>query len=119
MNRVRNDSVRERMRVYIMVALGCFQLSCSNDTGSTESEARGGAPSSSTLCKLVPGETTLEEAKELLGKPAAQGGSMKDVAAVLSYSYGTQSLSLTFADGVLWMTPTVVGIEAPDCWSDD
>jgi hypothetical protein len=37
-----------------------------------EAELQSGVPDEATLCELVPGETTFDEAKGLLGKPAAQ-----------------------------------------------
>lgn len=83
-----------------------------------EAEIQSGVPDEATLCELVPSETTLDEAKKLLGKPAAQSGAMHDDVAVLSYAYRTGALSLTFVDGVLSEAPTVVGIDYPDCWSD-
>ena len=114
----RTRSVRKRQHLYQLFAFGSLALACTNETGATESEARGTAPSASTLCELVPGETTFDEAEELLGKPAAQSGAMNDDVAILSYSYGAGALSLSFVDGILSMAPTVVGIDYPDCWSD-
>jgi hypothetical protein len=89
---------------------------CASDDGSLESNVDSAPPDSTTLCKLKPGTTTFDDAKALLGNPAAQTGSMRDPAAVLVYSYGGPTLTLPFSDGVLSM-PSVVGIVYPDCWS--
>ena len=109
----------ERVQLCILLFFGSFQtLSCTSDTGSTESEVSGAAPSTATLCKLMAGKTTFDEAKELLGKPAAQSGAMHDDVASLTYVYNGGGLGLLFVDGILSDAPSVTGIEYPDCWSD-
>jgi hypothetical protein len=55
------------MKLYIALAFGSVHaLSCTSDTGASESDVRQGSSDEATLCELMRGKTTFNEAKELL-----------------------------------------------------
>lgn len=94
-----------------------FCVGCGADVGSAEGELKE-VPSEEVFCELRIGESTMADARAVLGSETDTTGTVMQQRLVYRYGAETEArfVMLVFGKSGLFEDAVVMGISYPECW---